>query len=182
MDRSLPVNDPRPLADQVAATFDTERLAARLVSVFGALALVLACVGLYGVVSQAVARRTGEIGVRMALGAVRGDVLWLILKDTLVLVAIGLAVSVPAFVATPHIASCSALAPPIRVFRSPSSSLTTVAAVSGSFRRGGSRVDRWLRSGTVIRPAECLQNQPAFERRRTTQKSLNAQSKQKAQL
>jgi predicted permease len=96
IDRSLPVNDPRPLADQVASTFDTERLAARLVSVFGALALVLACVGLYGVVSQAVARRTSEIGVRMALGAGRRDVLWLILRDTLALVTIGLAIGLPA--------------------------------------------------------------------------------------
>jgi predicted permease len=96
VDRGLPVNDPRPLSDQVASTFDTERLAARLVSAFGALALVLACVGLYGVVSQAVARRTSEIGVRMALGAERRDVLWLMLRDTLVLVAIGLAVGVPA--------------------------------------------------------------------------------------
>jgi predicted permease len=96
VDRSLPVNDPRPLADQVASTFNTERLAARLVSVFSALALVLACVGLYGVVSQAVAGRTNEIGVRMALGAERRDVLWLILGDTLVLVAIGLAAGVPA--------------------------------------------------------------------------------------
>ena len=96
VDRNLPVNDPRPLAEQVASNFDTERLAARLVSVFGVLALVLACVGLYGVVSQAVARRTSEIGVRMALGAERRDVLWLILRDTLALVAIGLAVGVPA--------------------------------------------------------------------------------------
>jgi predicted permease len=101
VDRSLPVNDPRPLADQVASKFDTERLAARLVSVFSALALVLACVGLYGVVSQTVAGRTSEIGVRMALGAGRRDVLWLILRDTLVLVAIGLAAGVPAaFTAT----------------------------------------------------------------------------------
>jgi predicted permease len=98
VDRALPVNDPRALTSQVSSTFDTERLAARLVSVFGALALVLACVGLYGVVSQTVARRTSEIGVRMALGAGRRDVLWLILRDTLGLVAIGLAVGVPAAV------------------------------------------------------------------------------------
>ena len=96
VDRALPVNDPRLLADQVAQTFETERLAARLVSVFGALALVLASVGLYGVVSQTVARRTSEIGVRMALGAERRDVLWLILRDTLSLVGIGLVVGVPA--------------------------------------------------------------------------------------
>src|SRR5205823_11918196 len=94
--------DPRPLVAQVAQSFDTERLAARLVSVFGALALLLACVGLYGVVSQAVARRTSEIGVRMALGAERRDVLWMILRDTLALVGIGLAVGVPATFGATH--------------------------------------------------------------------------------
>jgi predicted permease len=96
VDRALPVSDPRTMSDQVASSFGAERLAARLVTIFGALALALAGVGLYGVVSQAVARRTSEIGVRMALGAERRDVLWLILRDTLVLVAIGLAVGVPA--------------------------------------------------------------------------------------
>jgi len=145
VDRNLPVNDPRPLADQVASTFDTERLAARLVSVFGALALVLACVGLYGVVSQAVARRTSEIGVRMALGADRRDVLWLILKDTLALVAIGLAVGVPAaFGATRLVRSqlfgLGAADP--ASFTLAIVVLTTVAAGSGLFpARRASRVD-----------------------------------------
>ena len=66
-----------------------ERLFAKLSSFFGALALLLACVGLYGVLSYAVVRRTGEIGIRMALGAERGDVLWMVLRESLVLVAAG---------------------------------------------------------------------------------------------
>ena len=96
VDRDLPVSDVKTLREQVAATFGSERLAAQLVSGFGALALILACVGLYGVIAQAVARRVNEIGLRLALGAQPRDVLWMILRDTLVLVGAGLAVGVPA--------------------------------------------------------------------------------------
>ena len=99
VDPDLPVNDPRTLREQVAANFDSERLSARLVGLFGALALVLACVGLYGVVAQGVVRRTNEIGVRMALGAERRAVLWMILRDTLVLLGVGVAIGAPAAVA-----------------------------------------------------------------------------------
>jgi predicted permease len=96
VDPNLSVNDPKTLGEQVAANFDSQRLAARLVGSFGALALVLACVGLYGVIAQGVVRRTNEIGVRMALGARQGEVVWMILRDTLVLLAVGVAVGIPA--------------------------------------------------------------------------------------
>ena len=92
IDPNLPVNDPRTLSEQVASNFDSERLAARLVGLFGALALLLASVGLYGVITQGVVQRTGEIGLRMALGAQRQAVLWMILRDVLVLLGVGLAV------------------------------------------------------------------------------------------
>jgi putative ABC transport system permease protein len=72
-----------------------ERLAAGLAMVFGALAMGLAAVGLYGVVSYAVARRTREIGVRMALGARSGDVVWHVLRGSLVLVAFGVLLGAP---------------------------------------------------------------------------------------
>ncbi|MGH9763356.1 MAG: FtsX-like permease family protein, partial [Blastocatellia bacterium] len=75
-----------------------ERLLANLSGFFGILAVVLACIGLYGVMSYGVTMRTGEIGVRMALGAERRDVLWLVLKEALVLVGIGLAIGLPAIV------------------------------------------------------------------------------------
>jgi FtsX-like permease family protein len=70
-------------------------LAARFVSFFGVLALTLACVGLYGTIAQTVVRRTNEIGVRMALGAGHHDVLWMILRQTLILLVTGLAVGIP---------------------------------------------------------------------------------------
>ena len=73
-----------------------QKLVARLASFFGLLALLLACVGLYGVMSYGVARRTNEIGIRMALGARGRSVLWLVLREALLLVVIGLVIGVGA--------------------------------------------------------------------------------------
>jgi predicted permease len=83
------------LADQVDATLLQERLVATLSGFFGSLALLLACLGLYGVMSYSVLMRRREIGIRMALGATPGDVLWLVLKESVTLVAVGLAVGIP---------------------------------------------------------------------------------------
>ena len=66
-----------------------EKLIAQLVSFFGLLGLLLSCVGLYGIMAHAVVRRTNEIGIRMALGAERRDIVWMVLKESLLLVAIG---------------------------------------------------------------------------------------------
>ena len=81
---------------QVAANFTQERLLARLVLAFGALALVLASVGIYGVMSYFVARRTGEIGVRMAVGATRASAVALVMRGAFSQVALGLALGIPA--------------------------------------------------------------------------------------
>jgi hypothetical protein len=70
------------LSDQVDQSLAAERLVTRLCSFFGILALLLACLGLYGVLSYTLAQRTAEIGIRMALGATRGAVLWMVLADT----------------------------------------------------------------------------------------------------
>jgi predicted permease len=90
VNRSLPLDEVVPLADYVGRTLVQQKLIARLAFFFGLLALVLACVGLYGVLSYAVARRTNEIGVRLALGAQSRDVLWLVFREVLLLVGIGI--------------------------------------------------------------------------------------------
>jgi len=78
-----------------------ERLTATLAGFFGVLAVLLACLGLYGVISYAVTRRTSEIGVRLALGATPAQVLRMVLKESLVLVSVGIAIGVSgAFAAT----------------------------------------------------------------------------------
>jgi putative ABC transport system permease protein len=99
MDPAAPMFEVETLTTQIAASLQRERLLATLSSGFGLLALLLSCLGLYGILSYAVARRTNEIGVRMALGADRRDVLWLVLSDALRLVLIGAALGVPAALA-----------------------------------------------------------------------------------
>src|SRR5215213_152018 len=99
INRNLPVDDVVSLSDHIGRSLVQQKLIARLASFFGLLALLLACVGLYGVMSYGVARRTNEIGIRMALGAQGRSVLWLVLREALVLVVIGLVVGVLASLA-----------------------------------------------------------------------------------
>ena len=95
IDPNLTVIDLHSLDYQVADNFNQERLIARLTALFGLLALVLAAVGLYGITSYAVARRTSEIGLRMALGADRSNVVRLVLRGAFTQVGIGLAIGIP---------------------------------------------------------------------------------------
>jgi ABC-type antimicrobial peptide transport system permease subunit len=82
----------RPLVDQVNAALTQERIVAMLSGFFGALALLLAGLGLYGVTSYAVSRRRGEIGIRMALGAAPGGVISMVLRRVAILVGLGVIV------------------------------------------------------------------------------------------
>ncbi|MCX6595483.1 MAG: ABC transporter permease [Acidobacteria bacterium] len=96
LDAALPVYGMKTLANQLDQTLLTERLIALLSAGFGALATLLAAIGLYGVMAFVVARRTKEIGLRIALGAPPNSVIWLVMKEVIVLLAIGLAVGLPA--------------------------------------------------------------------------------------
>ncbi|HMC61083.1 MAG TPA: FtsX-like permease family protein, partial [Candidatus Solibacter sp.] len=91
VDTGVPMYDMRTLDDQMKISLLTERLLATLSSVFGCLATLLAALGLYGVMAFMVARRTREIGIRMALGAGQGSVVWMVLRETLTLAGIGVA-------------------------------------------------------------------------------------------
>jgi predicted permease len=89
VDPRIPVVDVSPLNEEVRDNLAQPRLIARLTAIFGVLALALACLGLYGVMSYATQRRTSEIGVRLALGSARSSVLWLVIRETLLLAGTG---------------------------------------------------------------------------------------------
>jgi len=95
IDRNLPITHVTTLDEQVARSFTNQRLVAQLSAFFGLLAVFLSCIGIYGVMSYVVTRRTNEIGIRMALGAGRSNMLWMVLREILILVSIGVVIGVP---------------------------------------------------------------------------------------
>jgi len=95
LDSNVPIYLMRTTEEQIDDSLKTERLVASLSTVFGCLATVLAVIGLYGVMAYTVARRTREIGIRMALGAVQGNVVWLVMREVLLLVGAGVLAGVP---------------------------------------------------------------------------------------
>ena len=95
-DSRIPVTNVVTQAAEIDRTISREVTFAKLCTGFAVLALLIACVGLYGTMSYNVARQVGEIGIRMALGAQRGAVVWMVLRRVLLLAAVGLAISVPA--------------------------------------------------------------------------------------
>jgi predicted permease len=90
VDPLLPISNVTTLEEQVGRSIANQRLVAQLSAFFGLLAVFLSCIGIYGVMSYVVTRRTSEIGIRMALGAGRSNVLWMVLREMLILVTIGI--------------------------------------------------------------------------------------------
>jgi predicted permease len=134
MDAGLPVFDMQPVEIQVAESIDVDRLIAILSCAFGVLATVLAGIGLYGVVAYTVARRTAEIGIRVALGAVPRDVLWLVMKDVGTLAICGLAIGLPVALALGRLVESQLFglkAADPAIYAGASMALVVVAALSG---------------------------------------------------
>jgi predicted permease len=95
IDPNLPITSVTTLDEQVSGSIARQRLVAQLSTFFGLLAVFLSCIGIYGLMSYMVSRRTNEIGIRMALGAERSNVSWLVMREIILLVAIGVAIGVP---------------------------------------------------------------------------------------
>ena len=103
LDSNLPIYSVKTEERQLDDVLSPERLVASLSTVFGVLAAILAAVGLYGVMAFLVTRRTREIGVRMALGANRSNVLWIVLREVLLLAGIGVAIGLPSALSVCHL-------------------------------------------------------------------------------
>ncbi|HKW65306.1 MAG TPA: ABC transporter permease [Candidatus Acidoferrum sp.] len=99
LDPNLPIYSSRTTETQISNSLTTERMIASLSTVFGFLATLLAVIGLYGVMSYTVAQRTREIGIRMALGAEQGSVVWMVMREVLRLIGIGVLAGIPAALA-----------------------------------------------------------------------------------
>jgi predicted permease len=105
VDRNLPITGVTTLDEQVARSITNQRLVAQLSTFFGLLAVFLSAIGIYGLMSYVVSRRTNEIGIRMALGAARSDVSWLVLREIALLLAIGICIGIPGALAGDRLVS-----------------------------------------------------------------------------
>ena len=99
LDSNLPVFYMRTEETQISNSLSAERMVASLSAVFGFLATLLAVIGLYGVMAYTVAQRTREVGIRMALGATQGNVVWMVMREVLLLIAVGVGLALPASLA-----------------------------------------------------------------------------------
>jgi predicted permease len=145
VDPNIPVFDVKTMATVADESLFLDRMVAMLSASFGALATLLAAIGLYGVMSYAVARRTREIGLRMALGAASGSVVWMVMREVVVMAAIGVGVGLPLAVASGRLVSSLlfgvSAADPVTLAAA-TAFLLTVALVAGYVPAGqATRVD-----------------------------------------
>jgi len=105
IDKDMPLFPIQTLADQMNGLLSRERLVAALSTLFGLVALLLAAVGLYGLLAFSVVQRTGEMGLRMALGAARQNVVLMVMRDAMLLVGVGVVIGVPCALVTGRLAS-----------------------------------------------------------------------------
>ena len=143
----------RTLPQVIRGQLRQDRMFATLASFFALLALALGAIGIYGIVAYRVAHRTAEIGVRMALGAQRGDVLWLIMRETLVLLAIGAAVGVPAALAAARLIKSLLFA------LAPSDPLTIACATLVLFGAGAMAGFLPARRAASVEPTQALRGE-----------------------
>ena len=145
IDSNLPLTDVSTQIEQVERRFAQEKLFAQAYTLFGALALFLASIGLFGLMSYNVSRRTNEIGIRMALGAQRQDVLGLVMRESMILVAIGVAAGLGIAIASSGLVSANLYGLPPRDVRSMLLAvgvMVMVSAVAGYLpARRAARVD-----------------------------------------
>src|SRR5258708_37854009 len=146
VDRKFPSANVTPLDEHVNRSLTNQRLVAQLSTFFGLLAVFLSCIGIYGLMSYVVNRRTNEIGIRMALGAERSHVRWLVMREIALLIAVGIAIGVPVTLAGSRLISHMLFGlrgtDPLSLLAA-IGMLMLVAAMAGDFpARPASRVDR----------------------------------------
>jgi len=131
---TLPPIEIHTMSELVDDSLETDRFIERLASAFSLLALLLAAIGLYGLMAYSVARRTRDFGIRLALGAEPGNVLWQVLRETLVLVLLGISIGVPLALGGTHLVRSMlfglGFADPIAILLA-ATLLTIVAALAG---------------------------------------------------
>jgi putative ABC transport system permease protein len=145
LDANLPLVAPGALADRIRLTLLPQRIGATLIGIFGLLGLLLAAVGLYGILAYTVSQRTREFGVRIALGAKSGDVLRLVLRQGALLLVVGLAVGFTLALAATRLLGglLAGVTPPTRSPSSPCRSSSGGVALGASYipARRATRVD-----------------------------------------
>lgn len=153
IDPSVPLIDPKTQTEMLRDGLGEERLFAVLCTVFSALAMILVAVGLYGTLAYAVTRRTNEIGIRMALGAPRGHVLWMVLQESLLLIGAGALIGLPAAVAASRLVENQVYGV------KPGDPLTLAAALSMLILVGAAASFLPARRAALIDPQVALRNE-----------------------